>query len=55
MTNTGVTAKMAKRYGHIGSQVQRAALDALAVASPQHKTTSTGPQLTSHTSEKPNA
>src|SRR5262245_35599149 len=27
-----MTAKMAKRYGHIGSEVQRAALDALATA-----------------------
>ena len=29
--SAGTTAKMAKRYGHIGATVQRAALDALAL------------------------
>jgi hypothetical protein len=28
--SAGTTAKMAKRYGHIGSEVQRAALESLA-------------------------
>jgi hypothetical protein len=33
----GTTAKMAKRYGHIGNDVQRAALDALLEPTPVNR------------------
>ena len=47
------TAKMAKRYGHIGSQAQRAALDALVGTTPGFKKTNAKPDVSSHSSEKP--
>jgi hypothetical protein len=38
------TAKMAKRYGHIGNDVQRAALDALVEAPKPTQTTESAPE-----------
>jgi integrase len=40
--SASTTAKMAKRYGHIGSEAQRTALDAL-VQGPRHRTAETAP------------
>ncbi len=49
------TAKMAKRYGHIGSQVQRAALDALAFTPAPGKPHNEASEPNEKPDEPPNA